>query len=75
MISNIDTAKCSGCGICVEICIMDVIRLDEENKAYIAYPDDCQQCYQCELECPEKAVEVDITPIQRPLVIECREGN
>ena len=74
MISNIDRTKCTGCGICVEICIMDVIRLDEENKAYIAYSEDCQLCYQCELECPEEAVEVDFTPIKRPTVIEYGKG-
>jgi len=75
MISSIDPARCNGCGICVEICIMDVIRLDEAtDKAYIAYPDDCQLCYQCELECPEGAVYVDFTPLERPLVIEYGKG-
>ncbi len=76
MISNINPAKCTGCGICVELCIMDVIRLNEQSgKAYIAYPEDCQLCYQCELECPEEAVYVDFTPIKRPAVIEYREGG
>ena len=76
MISNIDRTKCTGCGICVELCIMDVIRLDEEEgKAYIAYPEDCQLCYQCELGCPEEAVRVDFTPMKRPAVIECQEGS
>lgn len=76
MISKIDHTKCTGCGICVEICITDVIRLnEEEGKAYIAYPDDCQLCYQCELECPEGAVLVDFAPIQRPSMIECQEGG
>jgi NAD-dependent dihydropyrimidine dehydrogenase PreA subunit len=76
MISNIDQEKCTGCGICVELCIMDVIRLGKQNnKAYIAYPEDCQLCYQCELECPQKAVYVDFTPIKRPAVIEYSEGG
>lgn len=39
------------------------------SKADIAYPDDCQLCYQCELECPTGAIKVDFSPIQRPLVI------
>lgn len=76
MISNIDLAKCTGCGICVELCITDVLRLDKESgKAFIAYPDDCQVCYQCELECPEGAVEVDFAPVKRPPVIEYRREN
>lgn len=45
------------------------------SKAYIAYPDDCQLCYQCELECPKEAVKVDFTPVKRPPVIEYRERD
>jgi len=74
MISKIDQMKCTGCGICVEICVMDVLRMDTaRNKPFIAYPEDCQLCYQCELECPEGAITVDFTPVKRPLVIEYRE--
>lgn len=74
MISKIDQAKCTGCGICAEICIMDVLWMNTStNKAYIAYPEDCQLCYQCELECPAEAIEVDFTPVKRPLVIEYDE--
>ena len=27
-------------------------------KAYIAYPDDCMTCFECELECPSRAINV-----------------
>ena len=71
MISSIDFEKCVGCGICIDLCITDVLRLNETTgKAYIAYPEDCQDCYQCELECPENAVFVDFHPAKRPSVIE-----
>lgn len=74
MISKIDQIKCTGCGICVEVCVMDVLRVDPmTGRAYIAYPEDCQLCYQCELECPDGAIEVAFTPVQRPLIIEYGE--
>ena len=76
MIARIDKDTCNGCGLCVEICIMDVLRMNTSiDKAYIAYPEDCQLCYQCELECPTEAIEVDFTPVKRPLVIEYSAGQ
>jgi NAD-dependent dihydropyrimidine dehydrogenase PreA subunit len=55
----IDSDLCSGCGICINSCPMDVIRMDEgSNKAVIKYPEDCMVCAYCELDCPEKAIYV-----------------
>jgi len=28
------------------------------SKAYIAYPDDCMTCFQCEVQCPSEAIDV-----------------
>ena len=84
MIEKIDAKKCNGCGICTEICPMDVLRLEtkidivsqSEKKghlrkylAYIAYPEDCMTCYTCELECPTNAIDVNYTPLEIPFVI------
>jgi NAD-dependent dihydropyrimidine dehydrogenase PreA subunit len=52
---EIDREKCDGCGVCVEICPLDALRLDEDGKAYVKY-DECWYCGCCELECPRKAV-------------------
>ncbi len=58
-IERIDESLCDGCGICVEGCPMDVIRLDEEKeRAYIAYADDCGVCFQCATDCPQEAISV-----------------
>ena len=49
--------KCTGCGICVRSCPMDVIRLDKQAKlARIVYQTDCMTCYLCQKDCREEAV-------------------
>ena len=57
-VKEIDRAACNGCGICLESCPADIIRLDYEGKAYITYPDDCYTCYLCEIDCPTQAIKV-----------------
>ena len=54
-IERIDAELCNGCGICVQICPMDVIRMDDE-KAVIRYPEDCMLCEFCALDCPVQAI-------------------
>ena len=58
MIAEINE-KCTGCGLCVDLCPLDVLRMDEKGeRAVIRYPDDCMTCYTCELRCPVGAVKV-----------------
>ncbi|MDO4280612.1 MAG: ferredoxin family protein [Peptococcaceae bacterium] len=56
MITNIDKEKCIGCGLCVERCPLDTLRLGEDGKAFIAYPEDCMTCFICERHCPKGAI-------------------
>jgi NAD-dependent dihydropyrimidine dehydrogenase PreA subunit len=59
MIEKIDETRCTGCGICVETCPIDTLRMEAETgKAYIAYPEDCMTCYVCEMNCPSDAISV-----------------
>ena len=58
-IRKIDMKLCIGCNVCVDVCPLDVIRMEPAtNKAYIKYLRDCQSCFLCEVECPEDAIEV-----------------
>ncbi len=58
-IRRIEPQKCIGCNVCVDVCPMDVIRMDARTeKAYIQYLGDCQSCMLCEVECPEDAIQV-----------------
>ncbi len=58
-IKRVDINLCNGCGICVEHCPLDVLRMNEAtNKAFIKYIRDCQSCLLCEIECPVGAITV-----------------
>ena len=58
-IRKIDYELCNGCGICVEDCSMDVLRMNQEgSKALIKYLRDCQNCFLCERNCPTGAIYV-----------------
>ena len=57
-VERIDRDLCDGCGICVNVCSSDVLRMDEEGKAVIKYPDECIVCLYCEEDCPTRAIYV-----------------
>ncbi|MBP1729787.1 MAG: putative iron-sulfur cluster binding protein [Deltaproteobacteria bacterium] len=58
-IRRIDYDLCTGCGRCVDLCPMDVMRLDPSvKKPVIKYLRDCMSCFACEEECPENAIYV-----------------
>ena len=59
MPSFVYTAKCDGCGKCVDICPSDIMHLDPvQRKAYNIEPDYCWECYSCVKECPQHAIDV-----------------
>ncbi len=68
-IDQIDPELCNGCGICINSCTTDVIRMDEETKkAVVKYPEDCIMCEMCVQDCPQKAITVSLTKTS-PLIV------
>ena len=57
MIKSIDEASCTNCGLCENICPVDVFR-SKRGKVYIAYQNDCNSCLQCQYVCPVDALTI-----------------
>ena len=57
-ISGINNYRCIGCGVCVQSCLNDVIRM-KAGKANIVYQDDCSQCFACVEDCPREAISIN----------------
>ena len=53
MAVNIDKAKCTGCGDCVDVCPVEALSL-ENGKAVVN--DECIDCGVCVDECPSGAL-------------------
>lgn len=54
---RLDLDKCTGCGRCFDICPMDVFRMDYvRGKSIIAYPEECQICGQCVINCRTQSI-------------------
>ena len=59
MIKSIAADLCIACGLCENICPMDVFRR-KRGKVYIAYPRDCSACMQCLYNCPVDAINMGL---------------
>jgi flavodoxin/ferredoxin len=59
----INTGKCTKCGVCVNECPTENIRLDPFPK----FAWRCIYCYWCERVCPEGAIECDWTAMKKRL--------
>lgn len=65
---KVNADKCiagKGCTVCVDVCPLDVLRIDEiKGTAYMRY-DECWYCLPCEVDCPTNAITVDIPYLLR----------
>lgn len=53
----VDKAKCTGCGTCVEVCPMQVFKV-EKGKSVVKKPGECIACRACEAQCPAEAIKI-----------------
>ncbi|KAF0805710.1 4Fe-4S dicluster domain-containing protein [Alloalcanivorax xenomutans] len=65
---TVDADKCiadKGCTVCIDVCPLDVLWIDESTgKAHMKY-DECWYCMPCEADCPTDAVTVNIPYLLR----------
>ncbi len=54
---ELDTAKCTGCSLCLIVCPQAVFIL-EDGVAVITQRDACIECGACQGNCPEEAISV-----------------
>ena len=61
---HIETDRCKGCGLCVEVCPKKVLEISEKVNtkgyfpAYQARPEDCIYCSTCCIMCPDVAITI-----------------
>lgn len=57
----IDKKKCTACGVCANICPMDVFWGSEKKQVpIVSYPEECWHCNACVLDCSAGAVRLRI---------------
>ena len=54
--NNIDTTKCTKCGICERVCIMDIKLLDYAARGERILSTECILCDECKINCPQNAI-------------------
>ncbi|MEM2910839.1 MAG: tetrahydromethanopterin S-methyltransferase subunit A [Nitrososphaerota archaeon] len=57
----IDQGKCTGCGVCVDICpegVFKVRETDGKKTSEVIAEDQCFACRACEARCSERAIEI-----------------
>jgi len=58
-IIEIKPYRCIGCGVCVQSCMNDVIRM-KKGKAIIVYQEDCAGCFICVEDCQREAISLGL---------------
>lgn len=56
MKAAIDKDKCTGCGLCADICPIEAIKLEDEIAVV---NDECIECGICVDTCPVEAISLD----------------
>lgn len=70
--ANIDTSKCTQCGLCINHCRFDAIH---KNEQFTINSFQCEGCRLCERICPEKAIHSELYTNNYWFVSETRLGR
>ena len=53
--------RCNACGLCADICPMDVFGIANKGELpVVKYPEECWHCNSCVLDCKESAIELRV---------------
>ena len=61
---HIETERCKGCRVCIEVCQADVLDIAERPNSHGHHPplvkniDKCTNCGLCEMLCPDFAIHI-----------------
>ncbi len=61
---EIDRGKCTRCGLCIQTCPAQALKLTDAGPVFIA-PESCTYCTQCETLCPVSAVTCEFEIVWR----------
>jgi len=53
MAVKVDKENCTGCGVCIDVCPAEAIKIENDIAAI---SDDCSECGVCVSECPNDAL-------------------
>jgi len=56
----IEKAKCVKCGVCADICPLDVFETDAEGYPTVKYPFECWHCNSCVIDCTKEAIRLRV---------------
>ena len=71
---DIDTAKCTACGKCIEECSQQILKLVgikfiiNHRHIKVARPEECIGCLSCLEVCPENAIKEAVSGLDRQVI-------
>ena len=68
MATIVDLEKCTGCGICAEICPGDILTI-ENQVAKVVYPNECEYCGVCMMDFKFDSINVILPRNGRPVIL------
>ena len=71
MTIRIDQWLCNGCGMCIDVCVTDIL-VEGEDVPVVAYPDECWHCGACMMDCPTDAIRFALPPWGKPVTIKVK---